>query len=286
MTQFGDIIEAKVINENESSYFVQDNGVTYTIPKNSIDETLEKGEIVEGMVYQDKDETNIMQLDLPDIRPGYYGWGKVIQSIHGLGIFVDIGLINKDIVISLDDLPEDERKWPRYGDKLYLTYQIDKKNRFWGVLAQNEDYDALKRKAPARLMNQEVSATVISDKGVGVQALTVEGYEVFIHESEMDHRLRVGETIALRIIHVHKDGTLNGSTKPRAFEALDDDAEMIYAILSKAPNNYLPYHDKSSPEDIKTYFGLSKKQFKRAVGRLMKEGRIDQEKDEGIFIKE
>lgn len=286
MIQFGEIIEAKIIDENELNYFAQKDGVTFTIPKKSIEETLEIGEIVEGLIYQDKDETNILQMELPDIRPGYFGWGRVIQSIYSLGIFVDVGLINKDIVVSLDDLPEDSNKWPRHGDKLYLTYQVDNKDRFWGVLAQQEDYDKLKRKAPARMMNQDVSATVVSDKGVGVQALSVEGFEIFIHESEMEHRLRVGESVQLRIIHAHKDGTLNGSARPRSFEALDDDSEMIYAVLSKTSDKFLPLHDKSDPEDIKDYLGLSKSQFKRAVGRLMKNGRVTQEKNKGIFIKD
>lgn len=286
MIQFGEIIEATVINENDDSYFAQQDGVTFTIPKNSIEEELGKGEIVEGLIYQDKDNNNIMQLDLPDIRPGYFGWGKVVQAIFSLGIFVDVGLINKDIVVSLDDLPEDDRKWPRHGDKLYVTYRVDNKNRFWGEIAHQEEFDKIKRKAPARMMNQDVSATVISDKGVGVQAMSVEGYEIFIHESEMDHKLRVGESVQLRIIHAHKDGTLNGSAKPRSFEALDDDSEMIYAILTRTPDNYLPFHDKSDADEIKEYFGLSKSQFKRAVGRLMKNGRIRQEKNDGIYLTE
>ncbi|XJS11572.1 S1-like domain-containing RNA-binding protein [Aerococcaceae bacterium WGS1372] len=284
MVQFGEIIEATVTDENGSNYFAQSNGFTYMIPKKSIEDTLEKKEVVEGLIYQDKDGTDILQIELPDIRPGIFGWGKVIQSIPSLGIFVDVGLINKDIVVSLDDLPEDDRKWPRYGDKLYLTYRVDDKNRFWGVLAQAEDYKNIKRKAPSRMMNQEVSATVINDKGVGVQALSVEGFEIFVHQSEMDHKLRVGELVQLRIIHVHDDGTLNGSSKPRAFEALDDDSEMIYAVLSRTAEKFLPLHDKSDPEEIKEYLGLSKSQFKRAVGRLMKNNRVRQEKNKGIFI--
>ena len=284
MVQFGNIIEANVIDDNDQNYFAQADGNTFVIPKNSIDTNLEKGETVEGLIYEDKDGTNIMQVELPDIRPGIFGWGKVIQAIPSLGIFVDVGLINKDIVVSLDDLPEDDRKWPRHGDKLYLTYRVDNKKRFWGVLAQEEDYNQLKRKAPARMMNQEVSATVISDKGVGIQALSIEGFEIFVHQSEMDYRLRVGESVQLRIVHVHPDGSLNGSSKPRAFEVLDEDSEMIYAVLTRTADKFLPLHDKSDPEEIKEYLGLSKKQFKRAVGRLMKNNRVRQEANKGIYI--
>ena len=61
---------------------------------------------------------------------------------------------------------------------------------------------------------------------------------------------------------------------------------MIYAVLSKTPDKFLPLHDKSDPEEIKNYLGLSKSQFKRAVGRLMKNGRVTQEKEKGIFLKD
>ena len=59
MVQFGEIIEAKIIDENDLSYFAQKDGITFNIPKDSTDETYENGQIVEGLIYQDKDETNM-----------------------------------------------------------------------------------------------------------------------------------------------------------------------------------------------------------------------------------
>ena len=64
---------------------------------------------------------------------------------------------------------------------------------------------------------------------------------------------------------------------------MEYDAAMIFTLLKRSPNHRLPYHDKSDPEDIREYFGISKGQFKRAVGRLMKERLVLQDKD-GTYL--
>ena len=79
-----------------------------------------------------------------------------------------------------------------------------------------------------------------------------------------------------RVIGVRPDGVLNVSLKPRAYEAIGDDAEMILAYLRRAKENKMPYTDKSEPEAIKEMFGISKGQFKRAMGHLLKAKLVEQ----------
>ena len=162
MIKYGEIVQATVTDENEEAYFVQAEGRTFTLYKDQLDEdeSYEQGEEVEGLIYEDKNRKALIQLDLPDIRPGYFGWGEVNLVRRDLGVFVDIGLYNKDIVVSLDDLPDDHNNWPKAGDKLYLSVRIDDKDRFWGVLATEEEIQNLFIKAPDRLMNQDVQASI------------------------------------------------------------------------------------------------------------------------------
>ena len=87
---------------------------------------------------------------------------------------------------------------------------------------------------------------------------------------------RLGEKVEGRIIDVKEDGTVNVSLIPRKQEAMDEDAEIILAYLASR-NGTMPYGDKSAPEDIQERFNLSKASFKRALGRLMKEGKVYQE---------
>lgn len=77
---------------------------------------------------------------------------------------------------------------------------------------------------------------------------------------------------------------MNLSLKPRAHEAISDDAQMILKVLEKTPDGFLALHDKSDPEDITSLLAISKGQFKRAVGSLMKERLVRQEKGKGIFL--
>ncbi len=57
-----------------------------------------------------------------------------------LGVFVDTGLPDKQIVVSLDILPEIKDLWPKKGDRLYIRLDVDKKDRIWGILAYQEDF--------------------------------------------------------------------------------------------------------------------------------------------------
>lgn len=281
---YGKIVSAVIHDENDEAYFVQIDGMTFSILKSEVQEHLEKGESVEGVIYETRYGKKIMQLDLPQVRPGYYGWGKAVSVRRDLGVFIDIGLHEKEVVLSYEDLPENTKIWPKAGDQLYITYEIDKKNRFWAKLATPLEWQQQFKKAPERLMNQNLTVTVLQVKLSGVIAISTEGYRVFVHESEQTTLLRMGEVTQVRVIKVQKDGSLNASMKPRTHEVISDDAEMLIALLKKTPDGFLPLHDKSQPEVIQEQLGISKAQFKRSVGQLLKQKRIRMDKNKGIYL--
>ncbi|MBG9982319.1 hypothetical protein HZY86_04245 [Aerococcaceae bacterium DSM 111020] len=280
----GEIIEAKIYDENEANYFAQYEGRTFALAKETLEDEFENGQLVEGMYYQDQDQNDRIQLDLPNARLDYFGWGTVQLKRTDIGVFVDIGLYNKDIAVSYDDLPEDTELWPHKGDRLMIRLEVDNKGRLWGKPVRTENRQQMKRKAPARLLNQDVECTVYRHLDVGVQANTNEDYDAFIHESEYFGTLRLGQVVQGRVIDVHADGRINVSLKPRAHEVIEDDAKMILTLLEKIPSHKLPLHDKSKPQDIKNQLGISKGQFKRAIGTLLKNGYIKQTIGEGIEL--
>ena len=77
-----------------------------------------------------------------------------------LGVFVDTGLPDKQIVVSLDILPEIKDLWPKKGDRLYIRLEVDKKDRIWGILAYQEDFQRLARPAYNNMQNQNWPAIV------------------------------------------------------------------------------------------------------------------------------
>ncbi|MDN6639782.1 MAG: S1-like domain-containing RNA-binding protein [Tetragenococcus sp.] len=264
-----------ITDENEQHYFVQKNGQTFKLNKEEGDYAL--GEAVEGFAYFNQKQEAAFTTVIPKIRKGHYAFAPVIEVRRDLGVFVDIGLPDKDIVVSLDELPTLNELWPKKGDRLMVALRVDKKERVWGTLAEEKNFQSLKKIANEGMRNKNIAGTVYRLKLVGTYLLTDDYYIGFLHPSERYSEPRLGEHISGRVIGVRPDGVLNISVKPRAHEAIPDDAAMIYAYLKQKPNQEMTYTNKSSPEEIKQLFGISKAQFKRAIGHLMKQNLITQE---------
>jgi Uncharacterized protein conserved in bacteria len=268
------VFSGLIIDENEKHYFVQKNGITFKLDKTEGEHTL--GEAVEGFGYQNQKQEWRFTTVIPKSRKGHYAFGEVTENRRDLGIFVNIGLPDKDVAVSLDELPTMRELWPKKGDRVMISLRVDHKDRVWGTLADEKIFQALSKRGNESLKNKDIAGTVYRLKMVGTYFLTDDFYIGFIHPSERFQEPRLGEQVNGRVIGVRPDGVLNVSLKPRAHEAIGDDAAMIVAFLERAPENQMNYTDKSDPEEIKQMFGISKGQFKRALGNLMKQRLIEQ----------
>lgn len=278
----GTIITGMVTDKNEKNVFVQKEGITFKVVDGDTD-TLEIGDMVTGFSYVNQRDEHVLMTEIPTIYKGVYDWGEVVGVQHDLGVFVDVGWVGKDLAVSLDDLPALSNIWPRKGDRLFLTVITDEKDRMWGKFAQIDDIIADAVVGTNEMHNKDISGTVIASFKAGSYLALEDGYLGFVHPKERDEEPRLGEYVNGRVIGVRDDGILYTSLLPRAHEALDDDAAMLLEVLKRSPDNRIPYHDKSDPEEIRTYFGISKGQFKRAVGRLMKERLVLQD-SEGTYL--
>lgn len=271
----GNVITGIVTDINEKAYFIQKDGITYELPKGE-ETTYELGEAVEGFAYVGQNKDFKLTQDIPKARIGHFAFCEVIDVRKDLGVFVDIGLPDKEIVVSLDELSTEKHLWPKKGDKLMVSLYVDDKDRIWGTLADEEVFRSISRKGKEELVNQNIKGVAYRLKMVGTYVLTEDYYLGFIHPSERDSEPRLGEEVSGRVIGIGQEGTVNISLRPRAFEAIPDDAAMLLAILERSKEGSFSYTDKSSPEDIKAYFGISKGQFKRALGNLMKQKKVVQ----------
>ncbi|WP_430604032.1 hypothetical protein IGJ02_001602 [Enterococcus sp. DIV0724b] len=269
------IFTALVIDENESHYFLQKNGITLRLSKE--EGSHEIGEAVEGFGYMNQKQEPEMTTLIPTARIGQYAFGTVTGTRRDLGAFVDIGLKDKDVVVSLDELPVMRELWPKKGDQLMVALKVDNKERIWGELADEKIFKAMAKPGTEELKNENISGIVYRLKMIGSFVLTDDFYIAFIHPSERYQEPRLGERVNGRVIGVRPDGTLNISLKPRGYEAISDDAAMILTFLERSADHKIPFTDKSNPEKIKQTFGISKAQFKRAIGNLLKQGKITQE---------
>ena len=104
-----------------------------------------------------------------------------------------------------------------------------------------------------------------------------------IPNKEIFKPLNIGNTITARVVEVRKDGKLTLSLREKSHLQIDSDADLILNELKEA-GGFLPYHDKSDAKEIQTQFMISKNAFKRALGRLYKDGSITILED-GISLK-
>ncbi|MFC4760453.1 S1 RNA-binding domain-containing protein [Fructobacillus durionis] len=285
--QLGQIIKAKVTDENGEYFYAQtDGGHTYEIDKDELMKPLKIGGYVTGFAYQNEDHRLQITKAVPDVQKDQYSWGKVVQARSDLGIFVDIGLANKDLAVSLDDLPTMKELWPKKGDRLLLSIKEDNKGRLWGKPAQQDIIQAVSRQARLGAgikKGDKIKATVYRNKLVGTLVITDNYCLGFIHPSEREVEPRLGEVIEGRVLGVNDRGVINLSLKPLAYKVMDEDAQFLLLQLQRKSEHFLPFNDKSAPEDIRAQFGFSKGQFKRALGRLYKD-RLIEMVDDGIRL--
>ncbi|WP_062351934.1 S1 RNA-binding domain-containing protein [Bacillus kwashiorkori] len=271
----GTVVDLEVAREAPFGYFLSNGREDVLLHESEIKGHVSINDTLEVFLYQDKLGRLAATMTIPEIQIGKYGWVKVVDVHDNLGAFVNIG-ISKDILIHKDDLPKLKQTWPAVGGKLYCTLKTDKNGRLLGKLATEDIMTTLFEKANREAFNKTVKGTVYRTLRSGTFIITEENYRGFIHESQRRKEPRVGDEVEGRIIDVKSDGTVNISLLPRNFESLQDDAEKVFAYLQQRGGS-MPYWDKSYPEEIEKRFQMSKAAFKRALGKLMKEGKIIQE---------
>lgn len=275
MSIIGQTISAIIVEESEGFYFLQKGEDLLRLDKTEGEHTV--GDVVTGFVYADKDDHRRLTTLEQKATNEHYGWGTVTAVRKDLGAFVDTGLPGKDVVVSLDDLPLEKDQWPKVGDQLYVKLIIDRKERIWGHLAWHEDFWNLAGPGYDNMQNQDLRAIVYRNKESGTFVYLPDNNMLgFIHPNERFSVPRVGQELQVRVIGFRKeDRSLNLSAKPRAYEMLDADSQMILAYL-QSMGGKMAFNDKSNPDEIKATFGISKGQFKKALGGLMKAKKIKQ----------
>lgn len=270
------VITGLVIDENAKAYFVQKDGVTFMLDKAEGEHKI--GDMVKGFVYTDMHQKARMTTAEVAITRTSYGWGVVTELRRDLGVFLDTGLADKQFVVSLDVLPDMKELWPKKGDKLYVHLDVDKKDRIWAIPAQPEVFQKMAVPAYNNMQNEKLRAIVYRLKLSGTFVYLPDNNMLgFIHPSERYAEPRLGEEVTARVIGFREvDRTLNLSLKPRSFEMLENDSQMILTYL-QSNGGFMTLNDKSSPADIKSTFGISKGQFKKALGGLMKARKVKQD---------
>ncbi|MBB6452397.1 hypothetical protein HNQ94_000842 [Salirhabdus euzebyi] len=271
-----------VARKIDTGYVLSDGANEYLLHITEATGELEEGQNVDVFLYQDKKGQIVATMTIPDIRFEEYGWAEVVEVVRNLGVFVNIG-IQKEILVSKDDLPLLEDVWPDVEDELFVKLGTDKRGRLLAIPATESVFEETWEHAPESVLNTPMSGRVYRANKEGTTIITEEGYRGFIHHTERKREPRLGEWVKGRVIDVKSDGTLNLSLRPLKQEGMLEDADVILAYIEEE-GGVIPFSDKTDPEDILGTFNISKAAFKRALGKLMKEKKIEQ-RDGKTYLK-
>ncbi|WP_227934891.1 CvfB family protein [Alkalihalobacillus deserti] len=276
-------VNLEVVRATNFGFFVSDGITDVLLHEREVTKDLEIGDHVDVFLYHDHQERLSATMEKPLLKVGEIAWLEAVEVKTGHGVFFHNG-ISRDLFLSMDELPYEREQWPKPGDKLPLSLTWDKRGRLMGKLVKGEPIERQSIKAPAEMMNKEVRGYVYHFLDEGALILTDQGYIAFLYNDEMQGVPRYGEYIQVRVQFVREDGRINVTMNPIRSEQQEEDAERIYHFL-KERGGSMPYWDKTPPEDIELRFSISKAKFKRALGKLMKEKKIEQ-RDGWTYLKE
>lgn len=227
------------------------------------------GSKIEVFIYKDSDDRPIATTNEPKIMLGDVRRLKV-KDTGRIGAFMDWGL-EKDVLLPFKEQTAKVKK----GDDVLCALYIDKSSRLCVTM---NVYRYLLNESPYG-KDDKVQGTVyeLSDN-FGAFVAVDDIYSALIPKKELYGNVKIGDSVSARVTSVKEDGRLNLSLREKAYLQMDTDAEKIYAMI-EAAGGRIPFTDKASPELIREKTNMSKNEFKRAVGRLLKEEKITIKED-------
>ena len=227
------------------------------------------GDEVEVFLYRDPKRRLTASMRVPKMKEGQIARMKVV-NVSKDGAFLDVGA-ERGIFMPFAGM----RGRPRIGERVWAKLYTDKSGRLAVTMEVEDEMRRASKPAEGVKVGDTVTGEIYNYTDSGAFLFSKERYIVFIDNKEMKVRPRVGETVTARVTFVREDGRLNASLREIKEKAMVSDGEEILALLRERKGK-MPYSDATSPEIIRDKFGVSKAAFKRALGRLLKEGKIEQ----------
>lgn len=273
MISVGHYNNLKVTRKVDFGYYLEDNSGDDILLPNSAAKghEIKEGDKLEVFVYRDSKDRLISTLKKPFLTAGEIGYLEVVSQ-NNIGTFVNFGL-ERDLFVPLK-----EQGFKLKEGKKYLFYMyVDKTDRLAGT-TRIHSYLDLAEEGKYKV-SDDVNAIVYETNENGTLNVAIDGeYRGLILANEHFDYIYPGQEIKARVKRIYEDGTIGLTTRKKRLEARSELAETILKYL-RENGGFMPFNDKSSPEDIKNQFNTSKNYFKMTLGGLMKEKLITQDKE-------
>lgn len=268
MIVLGERQDLKIVKEVDFGVYLSSEddlqGEKVLLPLKQVPDGAQIGDKLEVFIYRDSKDRLISTTTIPKVTLGNVARLKVAQT-GKIGAFLDWGL-EKDLLLPF----KEQTKKVAEGEECLVALYIDKSNR---LCATMKIYPYLHTDSPYQ-KDDRVTGTVyeISEQ-FGAFVAVDDKYSGLIARKELYGKLQIGDIVAARVAAVKEDGKLDLSIREKAYLQIETDAIRVLEIIDSF-DGVLPFSDKASPEVIKRETQMSKNEFKRAVGHLLKEGKI------------
>ncbi len=268
MIELGKFQDLYIVKRKDFGVYVNDkkdaDDGSILLPAKQVPKNARIGDRISCFVYKDSEDRPIATVHVPKITLGAIRPLRV-KDVSSIGAFLDWGL-EKDLFLPF----KEQIGHIRPGREYLVSLYIDKSSRLCAtmkigkLLSTDHSYHA----------GDWVLGTIYNihpDHGAFVAV--EDQYLGRIPKQEIHEKLSVGDHLRMRITSVASDGKLNLSLHEKAYLQMDRDAKLVMDTI-ESYDGALPFNDKAKPVVIERELGLSKNAFKRAVGRLLKEGKI------------
>jgi len=265
----GEINRLEVARDTDYGYFLEaKDGKEILLPNVYVmEDEMPMGSLIDVFVYTDSEDRPVATTKMPYAKLGEYGYFTVVDY-KSYGAFVNWGL-PKDLFVPLSQ----QKEHFNIGKKYLLRVCLDEQTgRLYATQKIGKYFN---REMKGLHQNKELDAIVLAKTPLGFKVVADNQYEGMLFSNEIFEDVRIGDVKKVYIKTVRKDGKLDLSLQPIGKKASLSQSQGTIIQLLKEADGTLPFTYKSDAEEIKKFFGLSKKNFKRTLTELIEGKKIE-----------
>jgi predicted RNA-binding protein (virulence factor B family) len=266
MIKVGDYNVLKVLRKVDFGVYLDDNAEGILLPKRYVPESVKEGDALEVFVHHDSEDRLIATTQQPLGKVGDIVKLRAV-SVTQQGAFLDWGLM-KDLFVPRSKQLTGMRPGGEYLVKIYIDEQT-------GRVTASEKFESdLSNEHLTVKEMQMVNLTVFRRTDIGYLVIINNLHTGVLHMNEIYREVAPGDQVQGFIKKITPENKIDVVLGKPGYDRVEDETGKILRLL-RENNGYLPFHDKSDPEDIYSYFGMSKKTFKMSTGSLYKQRKIE-----------
>lgn len=263
--RIGEYNELEVSRESPHGMYLHSSKGEILMPKRYMTPEMKPGDQVKVFVYTDSEDRLVAITDEPKAAVGEFA-SLLVKDVTTVGAFLDWGL-EKDLL-----LPYREQLHPvRQGDQVVVYLLTDPKTE--RVVAISKIQAFIREQPEGLVENQAVELMIYDKTPLGYKTLIDRKYNGLLYQNELFEDIKLGEIRQGFIKKIREDGKIDVTLQQQGVQGMKDARGSLLEVLQQN-DGFLPLHDKSSPEEIYNRLGMSKKNFKKAVGNLYREKKI------------